>query len=66
MFATGSCDRKVHLYKLADANGSSWIMDETPFMVHKESVEDLQFSPSDPNILASCNKHNSLSFSHKT
>ena len=42
------------MYTLADENGSAWIMDETPFMIHKGFVEDLQFSPNNSNLLASC------------
>ena len=53
LFATGSCDKKIFFYTLADENGS-WVMDTTPFTAHKGSVEDLQFSPNNANLLASC------------
>jgi len=37
-------------------------MDETPFMVHKESVEDLQFAPNNANLLASCSVDGTIKF----
>ena len=69
LFATGSCDKKVHLYSLADENGSSWVMDTSPFMVHKGSVEDMVFSPQNPNLLATCTiistTHSGLIYSYR-
>jgi len=49
---TGDCDSKIYLSEMRD--NSKWEVDTTPFIGHKESVEDLQWSPSEPEVFASC------------
>ena len=31
LLASGDCDAKIHFYKLADENGSEWVMDNVPY-----------------------------------
>lgn len=48
---TGDCHSKIHLWNY---NGSQWTVDETPYAAHEGSVEDLQWSPKEANVFASC------------
>lgn len=47
---TGDCAGKIHLW---NPQGSSWSVDSTPCNGHQNSVEDLQWSPSEATVLAS-------------
>lgn len=51
--ATGDCNGKIHVWK-SSAAGNSWQVDNTPYSGHTSSVEDLQWSPSEGTVLASC------------
>jgi len=62
LLATGGCDRRLYLYRPADENGSGWSMDSYPYMVHNGSVEDIEFSPVDPNLIASCSVDGTVKF----
>jgi len=48
---TGDCSKHIYLW---DAHEGSWVVDKVPFNGHTDSVEDLQFSPNEPNVFASC------------
>jgi hypothetical protein len=54
LLASGDCDANIHFYKLADENGSEWVIDNVPYKIHAGSVEDIQFSPNQENVCASC------------
>lgn len=49
---TGGTDNKIFLTSRTPS--SSFVTEETPFVGHTSSVEDLQWSPSENNVFASC------------
>ena len=49
--AAGSCNSQIWLYRLAD---DTQFIKEGSLQSHKKSVEDVQFSPSQEHVLASC------------
>lgn len=52
VLATGDCKKNIHIWKPTE--GASWAVDQRPLVGHSASVEDLQWSPNEPNVLASC------------
>uniref|UniRef100_A0A1J3CRE6 Glutamate-rich WD repeat-containing protein 1 n=1 Tax=Noccaea caerulescens TaxID=107243 RepID=A0A1J3CRE6_NOCCA len=48
---SGDCKSMIHLWEPA---AGSWTVDPVPFSGHTASVEDLQWSPSEDNVFASC------------
>jgi len=50
---TGDCAKGIHLWQMADAGGTTWKVDPTPFGGHKGSVEDLQWSPVEREMFVS-------------
>ena len=55
--ATGDCLKHIFLWNLAEGG---WIVDQAPLTGHTNSVEDLQWSPNEEQILASCSVDRSL------
>lgn len=55
--ATGDCAKRIFVWKLADAG---WNVDQTPLTGHSASVEDIQWSPNESTILASCSVDRSI------
>lgn len=53
VLATGDCTRHIHIWT-PDDNFSAWKVDQRPLVGHTDSVEDLQWSPNEPHVLASC------------
>ena len=49
---TGDCKNNIHLWKLHD--DGTWIVDQRPFLSHTGSVEDIQWSPNEKSVFASC------------
>jgi len=49
--ATGDCAAKVHVWRAAP--GGSWAVDAEPYVGHTASVEDLEWSPVEPNVFLS-------------
>ena len=55
--ATGDCQGKIHLWNPTSPTLSSWQVDTagTPgYQGHRSSVEDLQWSPTEATVFASC------------
>ena len=49
---TGDCQKNIHLWKLHD--DGTWVVDQRPFSGHTGSVEDIQWSPNEKSVFASC------------
>lgn len=54
LLASGGNDKNIFLYEPTDAEFSEFVMNEKPLQGHKGPVEDLQFSPRQEHVLASC------------
>lgn len=48
---TGDCKKFIHLW---EPNESSWTVNSKPYTGHTDSVEDLQWSPNEKEVFASC------------
>ena len=49
---SGDCKSNIHLWKMK--NDGSWLVDHNPFSAHTDSVEDIQWSPNEESVFASC------------
>ncbi|CAH1977313.1 unnamed protein product [Acanthoscelides obtectus] len=58
VLATGDCKRDIHIWKPSDA--ASWIVDQRPLVGHTDSVEDIQWSPNERSVMASCSVDKSV------
>ena len=56
--ATGDQSGKIYTWKQGESG--SWTVGSTPFTGHTGSVEDLQWSPTEETILASCSTDRSI------
>ncbi|KAJ8974611.1 hypothetical protein NQ317_019356 [Molorchus minor] len=56
--ATGDCRRDIHIWTPDD--GANWKIDQRPLVGHTDSVEDLQWSPNERHVLASCSVDKSI------
>jgi ribosome assembly protein RRB1 len=53
--ASGSCDAHLWIYAPADQNCSSFVKEtQVGLQGHKASIEDIQWSPSQEHVLATC------------
>ncbi|KAF7806717.1 glutamate-rich WD repeat-containing protein 1 [Senna tora] len=55
---SGDCKNCIHLWE--PTSGATWNVDKTPFVGHTASVEDLQWSPTEPHVFASCSVDGSI------
>ena len=56
--ATGDQNKKIFIWKPLEA--FSWHVDQHPLVGHQDSVEDIQWSPNEQNILVSCSVDKSI------
>ncbi|CAK8687149.1 unnamed protein product [Clavelina lepadiformis] len=49
---SGDCKNNIHLWKAKE--GGTWHVDQRPFQGHTGSVEDIQWSPNERSVFASC------------
>lgn len=53
--ATGDCAGAIHIWNAASSgSASAWSVDPTAYKGHQGSVEDLQWSPTEGTVFASC------------
>ncbi|KAK9111913.1 hypothetical protein Scep_019432 [Stephania cephalantha] len=49
---SGDCKNCIYLWE--PSSSATWNVDPSPFIGHTASVEDLQWSPTEPDVFASC------------
>ena len=62
VLAVGGYDKKISIYKPKDENISDIILYGDYLSGHTDSVEDIQWSPNEENVLASCGIDRSIRF----
>ena len=62
VLAVGGYDKKISIYKPKDENISDIILFGDYLSGHTDSVEDIQWSPNEENVLASCGIDKSIRF----
>ncbi|KAI9582400.1 glutamate-rich WD repeat-containing protein 1 [Glossina fuscipes] len=58
VLATGDCRRDLHIW--SPLEGGTWKVDQRPLIGHTASIEDLQWSPNERSVLASCSVDKSI------
>lgn len=58
LLASGDCRRDIHVWTPHESG--TWNVDQRPLIGHTESVEDLQWSPNEQSVLASCSVDKSI------
>ncbi|XP_061771266.1 glutamate-rich WD repeat-containing protein 1 [Nerophis ophidion] len=56
---SGDCKKNIHMWEPQEG-GASWRIDQRPFSSHSKSVEDLQWSPTEATVFASCSVDGSI------
>lgn len=56
---SGDCKKNIHVWEPQEG-GTSWKIDQRPFSSHSKSVEDLQWSPTEATVFASCSVDQSV------
>ena len=57
LLATGDCSKSIHIWKPTE---TSWNVDQRSYVSHTASVEDIQWSPNEQNVYASCSVDKSI------
>ncbi|XP_012346735.1 glutamate-rich WD repeat-containing protein 1 [Apis florea] len=62
MLASGDCKGNIHIWNISDNDNSpTWHVDQRPYNSHApHSVEDIQWSPNERHVLASCSVDKSI------
>ncbi|EFA83162.1 glutamate-rich WD repeat-containing protein 1 [Heterostelium album PN500] len=55
--ASGDCSNMIYV---TNAAGATWKTDTAPYKGHEASVEDIQWSPSEVNVFASCSSDQTI------
>ena len=50
--ASGDCDSKIFIWQPHESG--AWEVNSTPYCAHTASVEDIQWSPNEATVFASC------------
>lgn len=56
---SGDCKKNIHVWEPQEGS-ASWKIDQRPFSSHSKSVEDLQWSPTEATVFASCSVDQSI------
>ncbi|XP_075965507.1 glutamate-rich WD repeat-containing protein 1 [Anarhichas minor] len=56
---SGDCKKNIHVWEPREG-GTSWQIDQRPFSSHSKSIEDLQWSPTEATVFASCSVDQSI------
>lgn len=60
LLGSGTNDGVLNFFKPADENFSSFIKSDIMLNAHSKSIEDIQFSPVQPNVVATCSSDNTI------
>lgn len=59
---SGSCNGSIYLWEPSSREASGWNVSADRFRGHRGSVEDIQWSPNEANVFASCGVDKSVRF----
>lgn len=59
---SGAVNGTIYLSEPDSAEGSAWTTSPSRFRGHTDAVEDIQWSPNEPNVFASCSADKSIKF----
>ena len=59
---SGAMNGSIYLHKPASKEGADWVTTPDRYTGHKRAVEDIQWSPNEANVFASCSSDKSIRF----